>query len=300
MPEDHIAQPTVSAAYPGPNSAGRPRGTGRMALGVGLLAFLLGGGAVGYAAWQGLVPSHATPAAPVAAPLAATRAVAPAKGDPAALATHQTELETRMAALEQRLDVVNTQADSASGNSARAEALLVAFAARRSVDRGAALGYLEDQLRLRFGNAQPNAVATVIDASHTPVTLEQLLAGLDTLAPALTEAPSDADAWTKVKRQIASLFVIRHETAPSPAPVATLQRARILLQSGRIGDAITAVQRLPGSSGATDWFTAARRYDDVQRALDVLETAAVLDAGSLRDARGKPVDQPTPIGPVGN
>src|SRR3546814_3562519 len=34
--------------------------------------------------------------------------------------------------------------------------LLIAFAARRALDRGLSLGYLEAQLRLRFGDDQPN------------------------------------------------------------------------------------------------------------------------------------------------
>jgi hypothetical protein len=304
MAEDDNAQ-TPPAGQPAgvagmaPAYAASPprRGAGRAVIGAALLAFVLGGGAVGYAVWQGLVPVRPAAPAPLAAPATPAASLAPAKADPAAMAAHQSELETRMAALEQRLDAVNAQADAASGNAARAEALLVAFAARRAIDRGTALGYLEDQLRLRFGNAQPNAVATVIDASHTPVTLDQLVAGLDSLGPALTRTPADASAWTKIKRQIASLFVIRHESTPSPAPLATLQRARLLLGSGRVSEAMAAIQRLPGSPGASDWFTAARRYDDTQRALDVLETAAMLDTRSPRDGAGRTGDQPAAASP---
>ena len=38
----------------------------------------------------------------------------------------------------------------------------------------APLGYLTDQLRLRFGASQPQAVITVLQASQSPVTLEAL------------------------------------------------------------------------------------------------------------------------------
>src|SRR3546814_17595658 len=75
------------------------------------------------------------------------------------------------------------QAASASGNATRAEGLLIAFAARRALDRGLSLGYLEAQLLLRFGDDQPNAVKTIIDTARDPNTLEHLRIELDALAP---------------------------------------------------------------------------------------------------------------------
>jgi hypothetical protein len=85
-------------------------------------------------------------------------------------------LTARVAELEQRLSRITLEAESASGNASRAEGLLVAFAVRRALDRGLSLGYLDAQLRLRFGDDQPNAVKTIIDTSREPVTLEQLRA----------------------------------------------------------------------------------------------------------------------------
>src|SRR3546814_16914803 len=75
------------------------------------------------------------------------------------------------------------QAASASGNATRAEGLLIAFAARRALDRGLSLGYLEAQLRLRFGDDQPTAVKTIIDTARAPITLDQLRRELHALAP---------------------------------------------------------------------------------------------------------------------
>ena len=66
-------------------------------------------------------------------------------------------LAVRVADLEDRLSRINVQAQAASGNAARAEGLLIAFAARRALDRGSPLGYIDPQLRLRFGDAQPKA-----------------------------------------------------------------------------------------------------------------------------------------------
>ena len=50
----------------------------------------------------------------------------------------------------------------AEGSAGRADALLVAFAARRAIDRGVALGYLETLLVDRFGSRHPRAVATIV------------------------------------------------------------------------------------------------------------------------------------------
>lgn len=294
--ELHVEQPVTPVLPPRPR-----RGLGYALFAI-LAAFVLGAGAVGYAAWKGLVPFQKTSsvrlAGPGAAPAVPLAATAPPPAGEAALAAHQSTLEGRIAALEQRIDALNSQADAASGNAARAEALLVAFAARRSIDRGAPLGYLEDQLRLRFGNAQPNAVATVIDSGKNPVTLDQLLAGLDSLAPVLTHAPETAGAWDRIKQELSGLFVIRRETTPSPAPQTMLRHARILLEAGRVEDAIAELRRLPGAADAAEWFTAARRFDAAHRALDVLETSAMLDNRALRNGAGRVVDQPSPIAPA--
>lgn len=284
---------------PPPAASPPRRGAGaRAVITTALLAFVLGGGAVGYAVWQGLIPPRLvgasqraeTLAPPTPLPAAATLP----KAEPTALASQQASLEARVATLSERLDSLDLRATAASGNAGRAEALLVAFAARRALDRGAPLGLLEDQLRLRFGDAQPHAVSAVIDAAREPVTLDQLVAGLDALAPALTEAPADMGAWDRMKHAVAGLFVIRHESAPSPAPVAILRRARLLLEEGRTEVAISEVRRLPGARDAGQWLGAARRYEDARRALDVLETAALIDTRGLRDTTGTAIATPPP------
>lgn len=285
---------------PPPAAAQRRAGAGRSMTITALIAFAIGAGAVGYAAREGLGPFQRTNPVNLVSPMpgsgAETSLASPAEG--IALATQQDTLEARMAALEQRFNALDLRAGAASGNAARAEALLIAFATRRALDRGTPLGYLEDQLRLRFGDARPNAVATVINAGRDPVTLDQLLAGLDALAPALTQTPTDVSTWTKVKRQFSSLFVIRHEATPSPAPQIVMGRARLLLESGKAEDAIAEVGRLPGAAAATDWITAVRRFDSARRALDVLETTAMLDTRGLKDSQGTKVSEPSPIVPT--
>lgn len=300
MPDEFFNQ------NPQPQFTAPPRRStaGRAILATVLLALVIIAGGVGWAVWKEIIPLRVadttSPSKPaeVSLPVAALPAPAAPAGPTVDALTRQDALDARMAELEQRLDTVDVHADAASGNAARAEALLVAFAARRALDRGAPLGYLEDQLRLRFGDAQPNAVTTVIDTARSPVTIDELLAGLDTLAPNLTQAPATDSAWAQIRREVSSLFVIRHETAPSPAPTVRLNHARAQLQAGKVSEAINEVQRLPGAAEAGDWMIAARRYDSARRALDLLETTAMLDTRGLKDATGTKVDQPTPITPT--
>ena len=206
-------------------------------------------------------------------------------------------LDSRVAAMEQRLTRLDMQSQAAAGNAARAEGLLIAFASRRAIERGAPLGYLADQLRLRFGEARPNAVQTVIDAAQDPVTLDRLVARLEGLAPVLTEAPADEGVFTRLGRELSSLFVVRHEDTPSPLSERRLERARLFLDSGRIEAAVQEVRGLPNAAEAETWINDAERFAAAQRALETLETAAVLDPRGLRTSEGEPVQQLSPALP---
>ncbi len=203
-------------------------------------------------------------------------------------------LDQRLAAAEQRLARLDLQSQAAAGNAARAEGLLIAFAARRSIERGAELGFLADQLRLRFADALPNAVSTVIDFSREPVTMEELIARLEGLAPTLADS-ADEPSFARMRRELASLFVVRRDATPSSRPERRLERARLFLESGRVDAAIAEVQNLPGASRAQNWIAAAERYADAHKALDLIETSAVLEPRRLRDGDGNRVEQPSPL-----
>lgn len=271
-----------------------------------VLAFVLAGIALaGWLVWSGKLPELFRVEREAAQPAPSPAAAAPPAASPVDIGVlPQPNLaalgavETRLALLEERMSRLDLKTEAATGNAARAEALLVAFAARRLIDRGQPLGYLEDQLRLRFGDAQPNAVHTVIEAAKLPVTLDQLVAQLVAASPALTSAPQNEDAWTRVKRELSHLVIIRRETTPSPAPQNRVERARLMLAAGKVDEAITEVQRLPGASGAQEWIDAARRYAETQRALDLIETTAMLEPYRLQDSAGRRVEQPSPLAPV--
>jgi hypothetical protein len=209
-------------------------------------------------------------------------------------------LDSRVAAMEQRLARLDLQMQAAAGNAARAEGLLVAFAARRAIERGAPLGYLGDQLQLRFGDAHPNSVARIVEFSRDPVTLDQLVARLQGLAPELAQAPSGDGVLGWLGSELSDLFVVRRESTPSPAPQRRLDRARLFLESGRIEPAIAEVSNMPNASQAAEWIADAERFSAARRALDLLETTAILDPRELRDGAGRRIEQPSPASAAAN
>ncbi len=214
------------------------------------------------------------PAAPIPAPgvAMADNAMAPSTPPPAA----GSEVDGRVSELEARIARVDLRAAAAAGNAGRAEGLLLAFAARRAIDRGTGLGYIEAQLRDRFGTAQPRAVAVVIAGAQAPVTLASLRQGLDALAPQLAGRTSNEDWWTATQRTLGSLIVVRREGSGSPAPDERLARARLMLDGGAVDTALVEVARLPGAEAANGWMTQARRYVEAHQALDILEASALM------------------------
>ncbi len=203
-------------------------------------------------------------------------------------------IDQRVAAMEQRLTRLDLQSQAAAGNAARAEGMLIAFASRRAIERGQPLGFLEDQLRLRFGDARPNAVQTILAASQDPVTVDQLMVRLDGMANELTDVPEGEGLWTRFTHELSQLFAIRTDETPSPVAERRLERARSNLEIGRVEVAIAEVRAMPNAAAAQDWLVDAERYAAAQRALEVLETAAVLEPRELRDAEGERVEQPSP------
>jgi len=195
--------------------------------------------------------------------------------DPAVLATREAALAAQLTALEARTAAVTSDAAAAATQAGRAEGLLVAFAARRALDRGMGLGYLEEQLRNRFGSMQPRAVSYVIAAARQPVTLESLRQGLDAIAPGIATVSSDG--WfASLRRELGGMVVLRHAGTPSSRPPDRLARARVLLENGQVEAARAEIARLPGAGDAGNWMDAANRYVQARHALDLIESAAIL------------------------
>jgi len=208
------------------------------------------------------------------------------------------ELARRVAALEQRLGQVGSEARSASGNADRAEGLLVAFAARRALDRGVSLGFLEALLRQRFGASQPRAVGMIIAAAREPVTLQELQDGLQEIGPQLVGAGPEQSWWDAFRAELGGLITVRRQDTPSPEPAERLRRATRRLEAGQAEVALAEVLRMPGRENGRDWIMRARRYVGARGALDTIETAALLEPRLAPPAQPEPQQaQPTQAQP---
>jgi hypothetical protein len=199
------------------------------------------------------------------------------------------ETTRRVAQLEQRVEQIDQQSRSAVGNADRAEGLLVAFAARRALDRGVPLGYIEGLLRQRFGNSQRVAVGTIITAARQPVTLEELQQGLGEVGQLLTGGGPNQTWWTALRAELGGLIAVRKSGAPSTLPAERLRRAQERVDAGQVDVALAEVLRMPGRDSAAEWVAAARRYVAARRALDTIETAALLEPRNPA-----PVTEPAP------
>jgi hypothetical protein len=221
------------------------------------------------------------PPAPPAVPLAPKPVVmnppAPAAAPPAAEGA-------RIAALEQRLTQVESATQKAQGSAGRADALVVAFAARRAIDRGVALGYLENLLAERFGGQYPAAVATIITASRQPVRLNDLINQYLALGPDLRRGGPQDSWWSDFTRELGSLVEIHRADQPAVSPDARYNRALQRLEAGDVDQALAETMRLPGAARAGAWVAGARRYIAAHRALDEIESAALLPSAPPRSA----------------
>lgn len=238
-----------------------------------LLLLLVGAAAAtwGLARWEagarflGVAPAPAPPPAQLAAP-------------PAPLAPPPRAEIERLAALEARLGLLERETLSVQGSAGRADALVIAFAARRAIERGVALGYLEPLLVERFAANQHAAVATVVTASRNPVTQAELIAEHDRLGPLLRGTGPDEGWWAGARRELGTLVTIRRHDSPNPRPAARFDRARAHLAGGEIDEALAETMRLPGAARpeAQGWIARARRLIAARRALDAIESAALV------------------------
>jgi hypothetical protein len=250
---------------------------------VGLVLILAGGAAAvwGLANYQpaarflGIVPAaQQQPVALTPKPVVTN----PPPPSPQSVPTQSADA-ARLAVVEQRLAQVENATQRAEGSAGRADALVVAFAARRAIDRGVALGYLENLLVERFGPQHQAAVATIITASHQPVRLEELVSEYEGLGTELRRGGPQDSWWTNFRRELGSIVEVHRADRPAVNPEARYNRALQHLSSGDVDQALTETMRLPGAARAGDWTTRARRYIAAHRALDEIESAALLSGG---------------------
>ena len=200
------------------------------------------------------------------------------------------ETTRRVNRLEERLALLDLQSRTAVGNADRAEGLLVAFAARRAIDRGVALGYIETLLRQRFAATEPQAVATVLTVARQPVTVQSLQKEFQEVAPHLSGGGQGQSWWGAFKTEIAGLVTIRRERTPSTQPAERLRRAGQSLEvgPGRSGSARSAEAARPRAGGQMD-----RQRPPLRRRPPLARPAGERrSAGAARS----PASSPTPAG----
>jgi len=273
------------------------------------LFFLLGLAAMGWllSRWEGgarmigiapTPPPAEQPVQPQPRPQPEAAPVPPPESETAADAPERImidpEIARRVSELERRVGQVDTQSRVAVGNADRAEGLLVAFAARRAIDRGFALGVLEPLLRERFGSTQPQAVGTIIAAARQPVTLQELQEQLRQIGPQLAGAAPEQNWWGAFRAELGGLITVRRKGTPSPEPRERLRRAEQWMEAGEVRTALTEVLRLPGYGYAGDWIAKARRYVVAHSALDAIETAALVEPRAAQAAPAPAARPPQP------
>ncbi len=208
-----------------------------------------------------------------------TRHAAPALIDPAkstlnsasqtssAMAERIAELEARLARAEAK-----TSASVSPISSNPINGLVLAFAARRALERGLPLGPVEDELVSYFGTTQPQLVAAIASAARQPISLEELQSELRALAPSL--AGSEAGWWERLSHNLASLVSVRKFDQKSTNPQSLFGEAVAALDAGKVDVAIDTVSSLPEREVAHSWLEKAKRFQAAEKALTNLEASA--------------------------
>ena len=106
--------------------------------------------------------------------------------------------------------------------------------------------------------------------------LNELIDEYQTLGTELRRGGPQDSWWTNFKREMGSVIEVHRSTRPAVNAEARYNRAMQRLSTGDVDQALAETMRLPGATRATDWTTKARRYVAAHRALDEIESAALL------------------------
>ncbi|MEE9432656.1 MAG: hypothetical protein V3V15_00260 [Sphingorhabdus sp.] len=177
--------------------------------------------------------------------------------------------------LADRLSQIDAGKDAAGAYSARADAIVTALRVRRAIESGAALGYTENQLRLRFDGSHPQAVAAIQAVALDSVKLADLSNDLARNGARMTGGGDEESLWTRISTEFSELFALRRRGTPSTTPSQVLQRAEQNIANGNVRDAIADIENLPENEARQKWLTDAKRYLAARDALDTIERAAL-------------------------
>jgi hypothetical protein len=108
------------------------------------------------------------------------------------------------------------------------------------------------------------------------VRLSELIEQYQTLGPDLRSGGPQDSWWTNFRRELGTLVEVHRAERPATNPEARYNRALQQLSAGDVDQALAETMRLPGAERASDWTNKARRYIGSHRALDEIESAALL------------------------
>ena len=188
------------------------------------------------------------------------------------------EIARRVAALEQRLGQVDTHSRAAVGNADRAEGLLVAFAARRALDRGVALGFLEALLQPAL-RRQPAAGGGHDHHRRAPAgDPQELQGGLEQAGPAADRRGARPELVGRVPqraRQPDHRPPRRHALAR--AEPSGWRGRSAGSKPARSSAALAEVLRMPGREHGADWVVEGAALRARPPGARPIETAALLE-----------------------
>lgn len=210
-------------------------------------------------------------APPISAPTTSAVPAAQHAAPPSPSVVTPVTPDAQMTHIEEQLAIIDQQASSASDDAARTERMMIAFAARRAIERGSPLGYLEGALTRQFGAQDAKAVSTIVKCARAPVTLERLEEGLDAARDTLLSDDRASNWFGRIWNDVGNLATIRHDGEDTSSPDQHFNRARRALERDRVEMAIREVEAMPGKAGVRPWLDSAQRYVQVRRALDRLE-----------------------------
>jgi len=102
------------------------------------------------------------------------------------------------------------------------------------------------------------------------------------LGPELRRGGPGDSWWANFRRELGSLIEVHRANRPAVNPDARYNRALQRLSAGDVDQALAETMRLPGAANAGGWIGKARRYIAAHRALDELESAALMTGPNLR------------------
>jgi len=177
--------------------------------------------------------------------------------------------------LEKRIESIGNIETSSAGYPAPQNDVATALRARRAIESGASLGYIENQLGQRFGDRFPQAVDAIGNLAQSPVTLSELRDDIARNGSRMIGRGSDASIWERFNLELDELFMLRKRGDASTSPAHILQLAEENIGKGDLAEAIKKIQELPENNATKSWLEVAQRYQNANNALDILERAAL-------------------------